>query len=108
MNICYKGDHLKFMIAITLPSMILWVVGIPTFALILLMREKKNIDRITKIAVADRTEEDKEIIYKIKVKFGFLFQGYKLETLYWEVVIMYRKILIIMVCVFLSVVSSET
>lgn len=44
----------------------------------------------------------------IKLKYGFLFNGYKLNTYFWEVVILYRKILIVMTTVFLSVVSSET
>ena len=47
MSVCYKGEHLKYMIAIALPSMILWVVGIPSFGFFLLMKEKKEIDRIS-------------------------------------------------------------
>lgn len=41
------------------------------------------------------------------MKYGFLFNGYGLGTFFWEVVILYRKILIIMVTVFFSVVSTE-
>ena len=107
-NVCYKGEHLKYMGFLTLPGVILWAFGIPAFAFYLLLREKKSVDRIMKIPKLERTDEDKEVLYKIKVKYGFLFSGYRIERLYWEVVLMYRKLFIIMVCVFLSVVSSET
>lgn len=41
------------------------------------------------------------------MKYGFLFNGYKLETFFWEVIVLYRKISIVMVSVFFSVVSPE-
>ena len=41
------------------------------------------------------------------MKYGFLFSGYKAKTFFWEVIVMYRKIFIIMTSVFLSTVSSE-
>lgn len=46
-------------------------------------------------------------IETLKIKYGFLFSGYDARTFYWEVVIMYRKILIIAASVFLSTVSTE-
>ena len=44
----------------------------------------------------------------IKLQLGFLFNGYKINRFYWEIVILYRKILIVMLTVFLSTVSPET
>ena len=41
------------------------------------------------------------------MKYGFLFNGYNINYFYWEVIIMYRKVLIVMSTVFFSVVSSE-
>ena len=43
----------------------------------------------------------------MKVKYGFIFGGYKLNSYYYEVIIQYRKVLFIMVTVVLSVVSPE-
>ena len=37
-----------------------------------------------------------------KEKFGFLYNGYKRKDYYWEIIIMYRKILSIFVSVFLN------
>lgn len=39
---------------------------------------------------------------KIREQYGFLYKGYKVKYFYWEVVIMYRKILIICIAVFIS------
>jgi len=44
----------------------------------------------------------------LKTRYGFLFAGYKPQRFFWEIVIMYRKVLIIMASVFLSTVSSES
>ena len=60
-------------------------MGIPCFAYILLRRVRKILDR-----------DD------AKVRYGFLFRGYRKEFYYWEIVIMYRKIALIMIAVFVS------
>ena len=39
-SICYQGDHLRFMILMIIPSCILWIVGIPLFALMLLYQNR--------------------------------------------------------------------
>jgi uncharacterized protein YcgL (UPF0745 family) len=46
--------------AVALPSLIVWGVGIPMFAFILLMRERNKLNKID-----------------IREKFGFLYNGYK-------------------------------
>ena len=96
------------MLIVSVPCLLLWTFGIPAFALYLLMREKKHIDRITSKTEEERSEEDKVTLHEIRTKFGFLFMGYDLRVMYWEVVIMLRKIILIMTCVFLSLLSSET
>mmetsp|Transcript_45840 Transcript_45840/g.33581 ORF Transcript_45840/g.33581 Transcript_45840/m.33581 type:complete len:182 (-) Transcript_45840:380-925(-) len=35
-------------------------------------------------------------------KFGFLFRGYKKQFFYWEIVVMYRKVLLIFIQVFVA------
>ena len=39
-------------------------------------------------------------------RFGFLLKGYKPHLYFWEFVIMYRKIVIVLISVFLSTVSN--
>jgi len=43
----------------------------------------------------------------LRLRFGFIFKGFKTSSYYYEVVIQYRKVLLIMVTVILSVVSPE-
>ena len=38
----------------------------------------------------------------LKIKYGFLYRGYRKEFFYWESVIIYRKICLIMIAVFVS------
>jgi hypothetical protein len=54
------------------------------------------------------TQAENDEITQLKMKYGFLFAGYSAKTFFWEVIIMYRKIFIIMTSVFLSTVSSES
>jgi hypothetical protein len=63
----------------------MWGLGIPFFALVLLTREKHKLSKI------DTLE-----------KFGFLYRGYKKEFFYWETVIMYRKVILIFISVFIQ------
>ena len=39
--------------------------------------------------------------------YGFLYNGYKFRTYYWELIILYRKISIVFVLVFLGIISFE-
>jgi hypothetical protein len=65
-----------------LPSIIVWGLGIPFFAFILLKRESDKLDSL-----------------EVRQKFGFLYRGYKKDFYYWEVVIMYRKIMMVIIAV---------
>jgi len=38
----------------------------------------------------------------IKEKFGFLYNGYRKQYYFWEVIIMYRKIFVIFIAMFIS------
>lgn len=42
-RVCYEGAHLGLSLGIALPGIILWAFGIPLFALILLLRNRKTI-----------------------------------------------------------------
>ena len=39
---------------------------------------------------------------EVKEKYGFLYKGYKVDSYYWECVIMYRKVAMIFISVFLN------
>jgi hypothetical protein len=64
--------------------MVVWGFGIPIFAIILLFREEDKIDKL-----------------EVREKLGFLFRGYRIRYFYWETVIMFRKIALIVIQSFL-------
>ena len=87
---CWQGDHTKFAISVALPGVIAWGIGIPTFALVLIYRNRKVLAEIS-----------------TKAKYGFLYGGYYETRYYWEFMILYRKICIIFISVFLAAVSTN-
>ncbi|CDW87963.1 UNKNOWN [Stylonychia lemnae] len=83
--ICWESAHKFFSYFVAIPSIILWVLGIPFFALVILIRNRGYLQKL-----------------HIREKYGFLYRGYKQEFYFWEIVIMYRKIAIIFVSVFIG------
>lgn len=67
---------------VALPSLIVWGLGIPFFAFLLLRGDRDKLDSI-----------------QTKKKFGFLYRGFRKKFYFWEVVIMYRKIALITIAV---------
>ncbi|OMJ91265.1 hypothetical protein SteCoe_6244 [Stentor coeruleus] len=85
---CWDAKHLKFTFIVALPGAFIWAFTIPTLVMLYLTKNRR------------RLFDD-----KIKVIYGFIFQGYKQSCYYWEFVIMYRKIILIAISVFLSQIS---
>jgi hypothetical protein len=48
-------------------------------------RERKNLEKL-----------------EVKEKFGFLYNGFQVELFFWEIVVMYRKIAMIFIAVFVQ------
>ncbi|TNV71314.1 hypothetical protein FGO68_gene17028 [Halteria grandinella] len=82
--ICYDGLHDLIALWAGLPSLALWVFGIPFYALIQLRSNKDNLHSVV-----------------IKEQLGFLYNGFRDSTYYWEIYIMYRKVVVVGVQVFL-------
>ncbi|OMJ71850.1 hypothetical protein SteCoe_29840 [Stentor coeruleus] len=82
---CWDTIHTKYSLIIAVPGMITWAVGVPTFLLVIMSKKKRYLYRDNN-----------------RVIFGFLFNGYKSSNFYWEFLIMYRKIIIITIAVFMS------
>jgi hypothetical protein len=83
--VCYEGLHQYIAFGVALPFLILWGIGIPAIVLLMMSKESDKLDTVD-----------------VKRKFGFLYNGYKRHNYFWEIVIMYRKILCIFVAVFLN------
>lgn len=70
---------------LALPCFIFWGLGIPAIIYWLMAKQERNLE--TDAA---------------KIQFGFLYLGYKRDVYFWEIVIMYRKIIALMIAVLLT------
>lgn len=82
---CWKGDHLKYSLIITIPAIIIWALGIPALVLIRITKQRRFLHRDYN-----------------KIIFGFIYNGYKTTHFYWEFIIMYRKVIMIAIFVFMG------
>jgi hypothetical protein len=85
---CWDDTHTKYAIGVALPFVLMFSLALPASVLVFLVRRRRLLDRIY-----------------IRICFGFLFNGYRRRHFYWEFVIIFRKILIICVTVFLNPIS---
>jgi hypothetical protein len=79
---CYEGRHNTYTFAVVIPSLIVWGFGIPAVVLVALIRKRNELKK-----------------YAVRGKYGFMYNGYKPEKFYWEWLIVYREISIIIVAV---------
>ena len=70
---------------IAIPGLIVWGFGVPFLWLFFLFRQKNNFE-----------------LNEMRTSWGFLVNGYKREFYYWEILIIYRKMLIIFISVFIT------
>eukprot|EP00347_Sterkiella_histriomuscorum_P016469 403353061 len=84
-TVCWSSLHTFWSYFVAMPSIVVWGLGIPAFAFVLLTRERKKLGTL-----------------EIREKLGFLYNGYKHDFYYWEIVIMYRKIILIFIAVFIQ------
>ena len=103
-ELCFTGIHFWILILVSIPALLSWAVGIPIYALIKL---RTNIDKLG--AIKKKKSEGKihdDLMKRFKVRLGFLTSGYKDDYYYWEVVLLMRKTLIVLMLTFLAPVSS--
>ena len=82
---------MKLSLGLAMPSIIFWGFGIPIFALIILWRNRKDLDSL-----------------QSREKYGFLYNGYKKNYYFWESVNMIKKIIIIFISAFLKLAGVIT
>ena len=83
-----------YFIALVIPGVILWVIGLPLAVLLILIKNKQSIFRINNEVLA--TRDHMVQINELQMKYGFYFMGLKLEQFYWEIVIFYTKAILIL------------
>ena len=86
---CWHSEHHFYSVHVALPGLILWGLFAPGFILGFILKYRHKLHENSMIK-----------------RFGFLLKGYKPHLFYWEFVIIYRKIVIVLISVFLSTVSN--
>ena len=87
---CWTGDHLMMALTVSIPALIVWGIGGPALAWFLLRRHYL------------RDTLHSAQTFKV---YGFLYQGYKFASYYWEIVILYRKVVLTFILVFFGLIS---
>jgi hypothetical protein len=83
--VCYEGRHNLVAYGIAMPSIIIYSIGIPFMGLMVIFKNRHQLDNVF-----------------VKQRYGFLYNGYKPgNSSYWEIFIIYRKVAIIFIQVFL-------
>lgn len=83
--VCYEGSHLVLLGSLALPMIFLVLLAFPIASAMFLFVARKN-------QALDTIE--------LKETFGFMFQAYKEEYVYWDVTILFRKAALALVVIF--------
>jgi hypothetical protein len=83
---CYTNEHISYLMAVGIPGVIGYVIGIPAVTFWVLFRRRFKLNLEGPAGAATRKT------------YGFIYQGYGI--FYWEVVIMVRKVSMVVVAVF--------
>lgn len=94
---------MKIFYTVSVPGLILWAFGVPILALFLIKRFRKTLE--------DNEYHSNRKIYddlfkRFKLRLGFLTQGYEDEHYYWEVVLLLRKTMLVLMITFLGPISA--
>ena len=84
----YSEQHLFWWAVLGVPSLLIWTFGIPFCAFLLLFKHRKELD-----------------VQEIKKYYLMLYQGLKPNWFYWEFMNTIRKMIILLINVFLSTYS---
>ena len=90
--LCGGSTHLKYVFS-TLPVVLVLVIGLPVMAFLKLYKANRA------LALSVNPQ--------MMASYGFIFEGYKVEYWYWELVNVGRKILLSGISVFLSSKSAD-
>ena len=102
-EVCWKGNHLKIVFAISLPGLFLWAFGMPFLGLYMVKKSRADL-------AALEFHSDPAIYSSLrdrnKLRLGFLTQGYEENYFYWEIVLLMRKTILVLLMTFMAPVSA--
>jgi hypothetical protein len=87
---CFTSLHLTYALGVALPSILVWGFGVPTLILSILIKRRARLNDLL-----------------MKCRFGFFYNGFKRTHFFWEFLILYRKMFVICLVVFIESESVE-
>eukprot|EP00898_Chlorokybus_atmophyticus_P002166 jgi/Chlat1/2950/Chrsp2S04680 len=87
---CYTGTHLTMVLAVGIPGIILFGLGLPIGAYLMLWQRRMKL------------ESEHTVKY-----YGFLYTGYKRSAFFWEFIVTLEKLVLILIAVFLGVLGTQ-
>jgi hypothetical protein len=93
---CYSAQHVLFIFALGIPMALLWVLGIPLFAFIVLYRNSHLI-QLPAVGVSTIMRVKKR---NFEAQMAFLYRGYRPSRYYWFLVEMLKKVILVGISVF--------
>ncbi|KAL4455331.1 hypothetical protein ABPG74_012483 [Tetrahymena malaccensis] len=84
-SLCLSRDHIIFILSFTLPFFIIWAFILPSILFCGIYKLRKNLDFI-----------------KARIRYGFLYQEYRLKIFYWEFLKIALKLIITIINNFIS------
>ncbi|KRX08444.1 WD40-repeat-containing domain [Pseudocohnilembus persalinus] len=77
---CYTPEHIKYIMYVILPGLLVWVIVIPglIFRGLYKNAQKRKLDSVV-----------------VRFKYGFLYQEFKYKYYYWEYVRLYKRLFIV-------------
>ena len=80
---CFQGRHMFHVLALTVPQLIVYVIGLPLISVIFITRNIKNLHHKS-----------------FYTRYGLLYLGYRDERAWWEGVVAIRKVAIVAISTF--------
>ena len=82
---CWDGTHGYYAKSFGIPIILVWVIGFPTIAFFILLFNKKRLSGVESLR-----------------RYGFLYVGLNHKAFYWEILLHFRKVLMISINVFFT------
>jgi hypothetical protein len=82
---CFVGDHEIYTLMLTVPQLILYVLGLPLLGLFTIIRNRRNFG--PRAAAAANMDNEGELYAagdNFRMRFGLLYLGYRPGREWWE------------------------
>merc|ERR1711865_319839 len=86
---CFQGRHIKYFMFLTIPLLLLYVLGLPLIAALIVLRNREHLH--------------KKHFY---TRYGLLYMGYRPGREWWELVIAFRKVTVVSIGTFGTIVNA--